>query len=105
MHNFWMFPADPKRAFCLLSFKFVKILRKLKNSGTAIFENNSPQKHVRLKRVKYEILILSSVFRYSWLVALNKTIISTLRTHRSESHEGLLDPPDLCRIHVCNNLC
>ena len=35
-----------------------------------IFENSSPQKCFRLKKVKYEILMLSSDSRYFWSVTL-----------------------------------
>ena len=36
-----------------------------------VFENSSPQRCFKLKKVKYEILILSSDSRYFWSVARN----------------------------------
>ena len=73
MHNFSMFPAGPKRAFCLL-FNFSKFWEKKKKKVELInanFENSSPQRCFRLKKkVKYEIFILSSDSRYFWSVAL-----------------------------------
>ena len=71
MHNFSMFPADPKRAFCqLFNFYNFQENEKMAKLINVIFENSSPHRHFGENKLKYQILILSSDSRYFWSVAL-----------------------------------
>ena len=62
----------------------------MKNGRTynAIFENSSPQRSFRLKKVKYEILILSSDSRYFWSVALKRSFSRLNETFPRTSKVG-----------------
>ena len=62
-----------------------------------IFENSSPHRHFREKKLQYEILILSSDSRYFWSVALKVF----LHVRRHEGYFASLKSPTVKQISRC----